>query len=393
MFSPSSKQAQQKSMKIFDAIIVGGGLSGVMVGHGLDNFESKPIEWKLLEARSVLGGRLANDGTDGSGKIDMGGAWIWPFAQPYMKSLVKKLNIPTFIQPDEPSSTRIEGGAVEIVRSLSASIDDQSRLQLNTPISSCSMETVGDENEKLVRLDTTTSESFYARRVVFAVPPRILHEQVTFDPPLSKKKQAALSSSHTWMAGVTKVALVYPNRFWDLESSNMGLPQHQGPAFQVYDSSTKDGSISSLTFFALVKPSNERALKDDEALAKQVAEQMAKVWTYFQQPDYANQAFYYSRYEVKRWPLEKFISEDYKPTTIHPHPHPVAALSEPEWDGLIEFAGSETDRQSPGVMEGAVGAATRVLQSLKPFLQSLAPDRQTSTICANDSKQETVQAL
>mmetsp|Transcript_18496 Transcript_18496/g.39938 ORF Transcript_18496/g.39938 Transcript_18496/m.39938 type:complete len:395 (-) Transcript_18496:1431-2615(-) len=389
MLSSSTRQ-QQATMKLYDVVVVGGGLSGVMVGHGLEKFASpsssaSPIDWKLLEATDRLGGRLRNENLDGH--IDMGGAWIWPFSQPYIKSLVRKLNIPTFQQPDEPSSTRIDGGAVEIVSSLASGIPKETRLELNIPVTSCSLESNGAAgNEKVVRLNTSTNQSFFARRVVFAVPPRILHERVKFDPPLSKHKQQALSTSHTWMAGVTKVALVYPKRFWDLEYSNMGLPQHTGPAFQVYDSSTKDESVSALTFFALVKPSDQSAVKSDEVLAKKVAEQMANVWKYLRQPESANQAFYYSSYHVQRWPLEKYISEDDKPLTIHPHPHPVRALSEPEWGGLLEFAGSETDRQSPGVMEGAVGAGNRVLQSLESFLKSLSSDR-SSNVCLEANNQ------
>lgn len=410
-------QQDKVAMKIFDVIVVGGGLSGLAVGQGLHKMSSAAssrsggIEWKLLEARPVLGGRLANNNMNtttpvddkgvndgiidknnnnnkliGNDKIDMGGAWIWPFHQPYVKSLVRSLNLPTFPQPDEPSSTRIEGGAVKMIESLASTItnnetniignEESSKIQTNTPISSCTLEKVNGID--LVRLDTkTTNQKFFARRVVFAVPPKILSKHVTFNPPLSSKKQVALESSHTWMAGVTKVALVYPNRFWSTDYSNMGLPRHQnnGPAFQVYDSGTKDGSVSSLTFFALVTKENQKGLDDDTELAKQVATQMANVWLYHRQHEAAKYAHTYINHYVQRWPMEQYISEEYYPNTIHPHPHPVLALSQPEWDGLLEFAGSETDLRSPGVMEGAVGAATRVLQSLDSFLRNLSSDR------------------
>ena len=410
--SVAAKRQEKAAIRIFDVIVVGGGLSGLMVGQGLQKMStvspitSSPagVEWKLLEARPVLGGRLANNNKssaheDGQAadngiidnaadKIDMGGAWIWPFHQPYVKSLVRMLNLQTFTQPDEPSSTRIAGGAVEIIRSLASTIiidthaNDEPRIETRTPISSCTLETFEETN--LVRLDTPTNQKFFARRVVFALPPKLLHKNVAFNPPLSTKKQAALESSHTWMAGVTKVALVYPKRFWDLENSYMGLPQEHGPAFQVYDSGTKDESVSALTFFTLVKPDNRPALEDDSTLAKQVATQMAKVWTYLRQPEVAKKSHSYTNYYVQRWPMERYISEDDRPNTIHPHPHPVPALSEPEWNGLLEFAGSEMDRKSPGVMEGAVSAATRVLQSLDPFLQALSPDRARSMTNTNN---------
>jgi monoamine oxidase len=64
-----------------------------------------------------------------------------------------------------------------------------------------------DRDTAVVQIETTTRETFLARYVVFAVPPRLLHEHVTFDPPLSPLKQQELAATHTWMAGVTKVAL------------------------------------------------------------------------------------------------------------------------------------------------------------------------------------------
>jgi monoamine oxidase len=357
--------------KLLDVLIVGGGLSGMIIGQGVQRMHA---DWKLLEARPSLGGRLAND--DVFNQIDLGGAWIWPHQQPHMRDLAKSLGLHTFPQPDDPSSTRIEGGAVQFINKIAEELPID-LLQLNSPVTSCTLETTVDSG-KVVRVETAGKETFLARKVVFAVPPKLLSKHVTFDPPLSERKQAALKASQTWMAGVTKVALVYPSRFWDARSSNMGLGG-LGPAFQVYDSSTRDNKVSALTFFALVPSSDSSAVTDDERLAKQVAEQMAEVWEYRGRPLYAKQATNYTSHHVYRWPAESYISEDDKPVRINPHPSPVRALSEPEWDGVLQFAGSETDLGSPGVMEGAVGAAKRVLKSLEGFLSTKAQQCSSDT--------------
>eukprot|EP00977_Amphora_coffeiformis_P001660 scaffold310_cov168-Amphora_coffeaeformis.AAC.55 len=351
------------SMKLFDVVVIGGGLSGVLVSHGLQQQQQQqqqqPREWRLLEARSVLGGRLAND--VGGNKIDMGGAWVWPTHQPRIRKLLRQFDIPTFPQPDDPSSTRIDGGAVRIVERLAQDLPAD-QIQMDTPVKSCTLlspKTANrDDNTAVVQIETANQETFLARRVVFAVPPRLLHEHIKFDPPLSPLKRQELAAAHTWMAGVTKIALQYSTRFWS-NHSNMGLPSHLGPAFQVYDSSTVDNSVSALTFFALVDQD-----KEDVALAKQVANQMQEVWKYLGESAAANQVHSYTQHHVQRWPQQTYISEDPRPSRIHPHPQPERVLSEPEWDGLLHFAGSETDRLSPGVMEGAVGAAQRVLQAL-----------------------------
>ena len=72
----------------------------------------------------------------------------------------------------------------------------------------------------------------------------------------------------------------------------------------------------------------------------------------------------YKDVHVQHWPSEKYISEDPNPTQIHPHPYPVNSLATTEWNGRLHFAGSETDKTSPGVMEGAIGAALRVVKEL-----------------------------
>ena len=353
------------------------------MGQGLQHWNDpqtrfpQPLSWKLIEARSVLGGRLKNDGQ--FQEIDMGGAWIWPQHQPYVKQLVRSLHIPTFPQPDDPSSTRIEGGAVRLVEEIvkdihssSSSSQSQSpnsnpKFLLDTPVSKCVLETDQETGERIVRVETS-GPTLYARQVVLAAPPRLLHAHIRFEPPLSPSKQQAMQASHTWMAGVTKVALVYDTKFWNRHHSNMGLPSFRGPAFQVYDGSTKDNTLNALTFFTLAK--TKETQESDEILAQQVADQMAFLWNHLGEKELAQKVTNYSSHHVQRWPLEQFISEEKNPQTINPHPSPVPALSEPEWDGLLHFAGSETDRMSPGVMEGAVGAAKRVLQSLEDFFLS-----------------------
>lgn len=361
---------RRHSSRLFDVIIIGGGLSGLTVAHEL---QKTALSWRLLEARSVFGGRLAND--DKGHNIDLGGAWIWPFQQPNMQRLTQSLSIPTFQQPDDPSSTRIDGGAVLYINRLSEGLAKDS-IQLNTPVTSCTLKTIKDAmdagasddtdsrsvgDDAIVQVKTSTQETLFARRVVLAVPPKLIARHITFDPPLSDAKQSAMSSSETWMAGVTKVGLVYSNRFWNEDSSNMGLPSE--PAFQVYDSSTKDGFVSALTFFTLANSDNDKELADACAM------QIQSVWTYYRQP-FANKALDYVEYHVKRWPKETYISEDHNPRRINPHPQPVRALSTNEWNDALLFSGSESDRLSPGVMEGAVGAALRVVKDLRSYFST-----------------------
>ena len=80
-----------------------------------------------------------------------------------------------------------------------------------------------------------------------------------------------MASARTWMAGVTKVALVYEDAwFQGLEGypTNAGLGgggRGGGPAFQVYDGSSA-GGVACLTFFALALPTEDD--DDDDALGR-----------------------------------------------------------------------------------------------------------------------------
>ena len=132
----------------------------------------------------------------------------------------------------------------------------------------------------------------------------------------------------------------------------------------MYDASTKDGAVHAITFFALVPPGSP-GKTDNKVLGDQVASQVANIWNlYMGRGDLKEKVLKYRDVHVQHWPNETYISEDPNPTQIHAHPHPVRALATTEWNGRLHFAGSETDQMSPGVMEGAIGAALRVVKEL-----------------------------
>ena len=114
--------------EVFDTVVVGGGLSGLVLANSLPAGTS----WVLLEASPRFGGRLRNSETG----IDMGAAWVWPAQQPHMRELIRSLGLKTFEQPDDGSSTRVVGGAVEFAQTLVLRLDPAS-LRLNWAVESC----------------------------------------------------------------------------------------------------------------------------------------------------------------------------------------------------------------------------------------------------------------
>jgi monoamine oxidase len=407
---------------IYDVIVVGGGLSGCTVANGLHEMSSSlssSSSSSSTEAQSVLGGRLSNAISSSTSRsssltgnhdkrpnqneyeIDMGGTWIWPTYQPNIQTyILRKYQhmIQSFPQPGDPSSIRIVGGAISFIHALVSDLtpdDVTTRMILSTAVASCTR-MYANNGDPIVHVTTkntssaplTTSptpdhahyeyQSWYARHVVFAIPPKIMMKHIVFTPPLSFGKQNAVLSPqcHTWMAGVTKVALIYSRRFWtdvdmtQLQFINRSRCNIHGPAFQVYDSCTKNQSTCAFTCFCHI-PSNRQSnlYTDDGALAHAVATQLQQVWHHLCNSYCAAESATYIDYCIQRWPMMEYISENQYPSDIHPHPDPIPDLATTEWDGLLHFAGTETDQNDPGVMEGAVSSATRVLQSLRTLME------------------------
>ena len=420
--------------EVLDVAIIGGGLAGCVVAYKIEEEfrnrtnksrrnepqEQQPQQrsaccsWQLFEARTVLGGRLMNAPDEGH-PLDLGGAWIWPESQPQMRNIIlttPKLNITTFPQPDDMTlsgAVRIEGGAMAIIQALVQNLpstthsnNGSNSILTNTPIVSCRLisrrvtpttiavdnnennstnnDNVTDTNDekppqtssRIVELKTTTGKVYFARSVVLTVPPRLLHDQMTFAPALSSPKWSAMAQSPTWMAGVTKIAFVYTKKWWTAELSTMPLvPFIAGPAFQVYDASTRDGTVPALTFFAFVANDDESEdeHEEDTMLADRVATQFAANLSSRGTPeDIVQHVKKFKNYYVQRWPREHYISENRHPVQIHPHPSPLPILSAPDWEGRLIFAGTETAATHPGMMEGAVGSAIRAVQDISKIL-------------------------
>lgn len=294
-----------------------------------------------------------------------------------MNELVQSLDLEIFSQPGDYSSARVVGGAVEIVNKIVKELTKNDFGSNSESSHTCSIE-IGSavmlckrNQDKTIEVHDTRERTFVAKYLVIAGSPNMIEKCIEFDPPLSPLKIDSMRQSQTWMAGVTKVALVYESpRFWPIYESNRGMRVGPNkPSFQVYDGSPFEGSLSALTFFVL--SSLSLAGDDDDTLAKQCVEQFCSSLspkTIQDNPGICDSLKDYDRIHVKRWPLEKYISNDRNPTRINPHPEPKLYLARDEWDGCLLFAGTETDLRSPGVMEGAVGAALRVVKKLNQRL-------------------------
>jgi monoamine oxidase len=365
---------------VYDVAVVGGGLSGLCVARGL---AARGISYALLEASAErLGGRLRNT----AGGIDLGAAWVWPaHGQHRVAALLEELGVGTFPQPgNDAGNTRVVGGTAALVDGIVRGLEPD-RLMLGWRLESARLAdddgVVVLTSSSIINTDADAQaqpRQIFARYVVMAAPPRKLSDgSVQFSPALPAPRIQAMRRARTWMAGVTKVVVHFPEPFWRRvggghDIANMGLSS--GPAFQVYDASSFEDSVVALTFFALAPAELSSAADEDhadQALAEACCGQLAAAWRRYRVPAAFSDALIKgcrdaatAHVVAQRWPKAQHISDEEQPTTIHPHPRPVAALAQAEWSGRLHFAGTESDQRSPGVIEGAIGSAHRVLAAL-----------------------------
>lgn len=113
--------------------------------------------------------------------------------------MLKTLGIPTFNQPDDPSSTRIAGGSFAMIQALADQLPKEN-IRMDFPVVSC----VSDSDTGEIVLTSSEGDKVRAKSVVFAAPPRLLNQKVTFEPALSEERQQAMRRCRTWMAGSPK---------------------------------------------------------------------------------------------------------------------------------------------------------------------------------------------
>lgn len=79
--------------QVYDAVIIGGGLSGLTAASALNQLGNHRV--KVLEVRDRVGGRTLNAATAGGGVVELGGQWVGP-TQDAVLNLMASLNIDRF---------------------------------------------------------------------------------------------------------------------------------------------------------------------------------------------------------------------------------------------------------------------------------------------------------
>lgn len=340
-----------------EALIVGGGLAGLALA---DRLHRAGTSFKLVEARSRLGGRILGHGEDGA-SFDLGPAWFWP-GQPRLAALAKRFALPVFEQYAEGAalfedrsgqcsriegyapmqgSYRIDGGMGRLIDALAACLPSGCVMS-DTPIDR--LEQRGD----MIEAHCKESLVIAARQVVLALPPRLAASRIAFSPALPEAATSEMRGVPTWMAGQAKILALYDEPHWRHDGLSGDGISHIGPMVEIHDASPLAGGPSALFGFVGVPP-HIRLARRDEVLAAARAQLVRLFGSRLAKP----RALLMQDWADERWTA---IEADHTGPDHHPA-YGRPSVLEGLWEGRLHFASSEMASGFGGYLEGALEAA------------------------------------
>ena len=341
-------------------IIIGAGLSGLLLGYRL---KIAGIEFKILEARNRVGGRIHTLDSKNNTPVELGATWFGKQHQ-YFNSLLEELDLKYFEQymtgksffqpfstapaeaiqiPNQAPSYRIGGGTTQVIDRLCEEIGEKLIL-LNQPVSKIELRTKS--------LVVRTNEDHTAKYVVMSLPPKVWANEVNFIPSLPSNLTDVAMQTNTWMEDSIKVAITFKEAFWRTQNKSGTLFSNVGPFTECYDHSNIENDRFSLCGFVSY---GYKSLEKEVRKAK-ILKQLVEVFG-AQSKDYID-------YQEVIWSDQKYTSSP----TINPlFPHQNNGNSifhHPYFDGKLFFSGTEVSPHYGGYMEGAVFSANLALEKI-----------------------------
>lgn len=344
-----------------DIIIVGAGLSGLTLAYLLSK---ENIDAKILEASPRIGGRIQTIKGENETPLELGATWFSNL-HPNLLSLVEELGLEKypqyskgislfqtksfeppqrfFVPEAETPSYRLAGGTQKIIDSLASKLNDGS-IHLNTKVENIKYD---EKNGFMVE---TNQKTYLADRVILAVPPQLV-STINFEPTLPEELSVILPTVQTWMAGALKFTLEYPEPFWKRNGYSGMLYSHAGIVVEMYDHTNFAETKFGFTGFLNGGCAGYSKEVRKELVLKQLTDLLGK--------EAATPLAYYDKVWTDQYILagQQIIQ---RPHQNNGHP----SLNAAYMDGKMFLCATETAREFPGYMEGAIIAADNVYRKL-----------------------------
>jgi monoamine oxidase len=377
---------KQKGATMLEIAIVGGGVSGLALADALHQAGQS---FALYEARDRLGGRvLTKISTLNGGAIDLGPTLFWSETQPYMREMIAKLGLTHFPQhdsgnilqlndPNQPPESldvtgvhggahRLKGGMNALVTALTKRLPSE-KLHLSHALTH--IENHGDH----VQLQFNTNQglvTIQTRKVVLALPPRLIAEHVNFSPALPVELTDAMRATHTWMSEQAKAVTAFNQAFWrEAGYSGNAFSNHpQTVLAEVFDACNDVGDQAALGGFVALPAESREAYR--QSMPMLVESQLTQLFGRAAQ----NGELHYQDWSTEPYTFASLDAEPLNAMPVYGNQY----LRQNWWKGKLMLSGAETASRSGGYVEGALESAMRVKRMVVSTTTQLPLDNDTS---------------
>lgn len=348
-------------------LVIGAGASGLAAGYILERYG---IDFEIIEASGLIGGRVKRTDDFVDVPIDLGAEWI--HEDPYvLTSLIDDPTIDADIEvvPYSPDTVSIYSDGELSRANFGANYyseykfkrttwhsflenyiakDIMDRVRLNSPVAS-----IDYSGDQAVVTDEA-GNTYTGDRVLVTVPIKILQgDSISFTPALPESKTQAINQVN--IPPGLKVSIEFSEKFYP-DITLMGLEANQLYIDGVF---RKEAQSNVMTmFFVSDEASRFTDLDDDDAIIEAVLAELDEVFD-------GKASENYIQHIVQNWSAEPYIQGAYSFDYSGDETEIIAVLGEPV-ENKIFFSGeacsSDNTATVPGAMQSAYAAVEVILR-------------------------------
>lgn len=192
----------------------------------------------------------------------------------------------------------------------------------------------------------TPEGTIRSTKAIVTVPPPMT-ASITFDPPLPPARAQLVANTH--MGIVYKAIAVYERPFWRDSRAHTELIMLDQPGAAVFDTSPPDGPGHLCLLVAGPEARTLDTMSADERQAALLGPLAGHLGTAVTQP---------VSWHEKSWHLDPYVGGGYAALPNADAPATAPDANDPV--GPIHWAGTETAREHPGYIEGAIESGQRI---------------------------------